>query len=221
VKKELGRIRRNESEEIRVSLQEVRGELHLELRIYSRSSGHGGAYLPDPETILVPVRVLPDLCHVLEQAHDRLLKEGLVDVPPLATVIDMEAGDPITLGLLHPSEPPPDTCNEPRAPVKLPVQCHLLGAPDSWPSKPLPGQASGQITQVSGGGAEVWFAEQFPVSTRLAVFLQIKELMFRGQAEVVEAAPHPKDGYYRHYLQWLSLSPQARAALSKILEATR
>ncbi len=74
-------------------------------------------------------------------------------------------------------------------------------------------------TETDVSSAHVWLPEQFPVCSHLAVFMRIGELNFRGQAEVVEAASHPKGGNYRHSLRWISLSPQAKAALSKVIDA--
>ncbi|MFQ5848324.1 MAG: PilZ domain-containing protein [Candidatus Methylomirabilales bacterium] len=221
MKKNLGRVSRNESEEIRVSLRKVHGELHVELRVYGRSAHHRGAYLPEPEGIAVPVHVLSDLCRVLEQTHNHLVNEGLVDFPSLTTLMQGEAGDPVPLCLADPRGTTSDSRAEPRVPVRLPLECHLLSAPDTWPSKPLPDQVTGEIRVLSGGGALVRLPAQFPAWSRLAVFMRIGELIFRGQAEVVEVASHPKDGTYRHGLQWLSLSPQAQTALTKIIQTHR
>ncbi|MBW8058531.1 MAG: hypothetical protein FVQ86_11045 [candidate division NC10 bacterium] len=74
-------------------------------------------------------------------------------------------------------------------------------------------------TETDVSSAPVWLPEQFPVCSHLAVFMRIGELIFRGQAEVVEAASHPKGGNYRHSLRWISLSPLAKAALSKVIDA--
>lgn len=89
MQKDLGRVSRNDSEEIRLTLREIRGELCLELRVYTRSARHGGTAVPDPEAIVVPVRVLPELSRVLEQSLDRLVKEGLAE----------KTGEPATLCL--------------------------------------------------------------------------------------------------------------------------
>src|SRR3970282_2902974 len=94
--RDLGRVSRNDSEEIRLSLREVRGELCLELRVYTRSAHHGGMPVPDPEAIVVPIRVLSDLCRVLQQSHDRLVKEGLEAHPSRPTVVTMATTSPPT-----------------------------------------------------------------------------------------------------------------------------
>lgn len=221
MKKNLGRVKRNESEEIRVSLKDLNGELHVELRVYGRSKGQGGMYLPEPETMAVPVRALLDLCHVLEQTHDTLLKEGLLQLPSLTNIIDLGAGDPVTLQLLQQPNPPPDVRQPRRVAVKLPFECYLLGAPETWPSKPLPERVTGEIRVLSDRGAHVWLPEQFPACSHLAIFIKIEEPIFRAQAEVVEVASHPKEGHYRHSLEWRSLNPQAQAALSRIIDTAK
>ncbi|MGH7423976.1 MAG: PilZ domain-containing protein [Candidatus Methylomirabilales bacterium] len=216
--KDLGRVSRNDSEEIRLTLREVRGELCLELRVYTRSAHHGGMPVPDPEAIVVPIRVLPDLCRVLQQSHDRLVKEGLAAPPSRPTIVTMQPTEPPTLCLGDLQAATPNTRSELGTSVTLPVECYLLKtSSDTWPSKPLPGHVAGEIRNVSGGGAQVWLPEQFPISTHLAILMRIGEITFRAQAEVVGTAPHPKDGHYSHDLQWLSLSPQAEAALSKLV----
>lgn len=207
MQKDLGRVSRNDSEEIRLTLREIRGELCLELRVYTRSARHGGTAVPDPEAIVVPVRVLPEVSRVLEQSLDRLVKEGLAE----------KTGEPATLCLGDLQAATPNARPDSRPSVTLPVECYLLGtSPDTWSSKP--GRVAGEIRDVSSGGAQAWLAEQFPISSRLAILMRIGEQTFRGQAEVVGTAHHPDDGYYRHSLQWLSLSPQAEAALSKLVD---
>ncbi len=218
MQKDLARVRCNEFGEIRVSLQEVHGELYVELRVSGRSAPDGEVSLPDGDVIVVPVHVFSDLCRVLEQAEGRLHKEGLLDVLPVAKVITMEAGEPVTRHIADRPGRWLNTRREPRVSVKLAAEFYLLGAPDTWPSKPLPGQVTGEIRDLSNGGAQVWLPEQFPVGSRLAVFIMIAELIFRGQAEVVAVASHPKGGNYRHNTRWLSLNPQAQAALSQMIE---
>jgi len=216
VRRHLIRVSRNASEEIFVSLQEVGGELFLELRIYRRAADHGEVFVPESEAILVPVRVLPDLCSALDQTRDRLMKEGLLRVQSPATVFPTQAGESATLCLGDPEADPVPTRPEPRREVGVPVQCHLLRAADTWPSKPLPEQVTGEIRDVSGGGAQAWLPEQFPISTHLAIFTRIGGMTFRAQAEVADVAPHPEEGKYRHTLQWLSLTENAQEVLAKL-----
>lgn len=55
VKTNLGRVSRNESEAIHVSLRKADGRQYVELRVYSRSKRHGRVSLPAREAIAVPV----------------------------------------------------------------------------------------------------------------------------------------------------------------------
>ncbi len=217
MKKNFGRVSRNASEEIRVWLQEVEGELQVELRVYDRSAQGGGISLPEPEGLVVPIHALSELCQVLEQARDHLLQEGLVEVPTMRNLIT--ADDPIKLHLVveDPSGPQSETPSQPPVSVKLPVECYALGAPDTWPSE----QVTGEIKELAIDDALVWLPREFTVGSRLAALITIGELHFRGQAEVVGAAPDPQDGYYRHSLRWVSLNPQAKHALSKIIDTAK
>lgn len=217
MKKNVARVRRNESEEIRLSLKEANGELHVELRVYSRSKGQGGAYLPEPEAVIIPTRALADLCRALEETRDSLRKEEFAESPSLSNLITGDAGSS-SIELGNAFTPLPETRSENPVAVKLPFECYLLGAPETWPAQPLPDQMAGDMRILSGAGALVWFPEQFPVSSRLAIVLRIGELNFRGQAGVVEVAPHPKDGKYWHRLEWLSPTPQAQETLSRIID---
>ena len=217
MKKSFGRVSRNASDEIRVWLQEDKeGELQVELRVYDRSAQGGGISLPEPEGLVVPIHVLSELCQVLEQARDHLLQEGLVEVTTMRNLVTMD--DPIKLHLVvDPPAPQPDTPSQPPVSVKLPVECYALGAPDDWPSE----QVTGEIRELAIDNALVWLPGEFTVGSRLAALITIGELHFRGQAEVVGAAPDPQDGYYRHSLRWVSLSPQAKHTLSKIIDTAK
>jgi hypothetical protein len=79
----------------------------------------------------------------------------------------------------------------------------------------------GEIRELAIDNALVWLPREFIVGSRLAALITIGELHFRGQAEVVGTAPDHQDGYYRHSLRWVSLSPQAKAALSKIIDTAK
>jgi hypothetical protein len=218
VKKNVARVRRNESEEIRLSLEEANGELHVELRVYSRSKGQGGAYLPEPEAVIVPTRALADLCRALEETNDSLREGGIVESPPLSNLITGDAGSS-SIELGEAFTPVPETRSENHVAVKLPFDSYLLGgAPETWPAQPLPDHVEGDMRILSGTGALAWFSVQIAVSSRLAIVLRIGDLNFRGQAEVVEVAPDPKDGKYWHRLEWLSPTPQAQETLSKIID---
>lgn len=225
MKKSFGRVRRNESEDIRLSLEEVDGELRVELRVHSRSTRQGGAYLPEPEAVAVPVHALMDLSRALAEAHNSLRNDGLVESSSVSNLITMDAGsasvdfDETFSPLADAFTPHADTPSDRRVAVKLPLECYLLHAPATWPSESLPGQVAGEIRIVSGRGALVWLPEKFPTGSHLAVLIRDGALNFRGQAEVVEAASDPKDGKYWHRLAWMSLTDQATTSLSKIIES--
>ena len=225
MKKNLGRVRRNESEEIRLSLEEADGELHVELRVYSRSKGQGGAYLPEPEAIVIPARVLSDLSRALEAAHDSLHNKEVVESPSMSNLITIDGGS-ASVDLaetfhapVDTFDPVPETQSEHRVAVKFPLECYLLRAPENSFSEKLPGRVAGHMRIVSDRGALVWLPERFPPGSHLAVLIRDGELNFRGQAEVVEVGSQPKDRQYWHRLEWMSLTEQANASLSKIIEA--
>jgi hypothetical protein len=231
VNQDLGRISRNESEEIRVSLQEVRGELCVEVRVSSRPARQGRTVLPEHQAIVVPLDALSSLCRVLVQSQDRVLRDGLMQAPSRAGTLTMEDAEPVTLP--EPEKPGARLYNltEPRVPVRLRVECYLLsvpdstsaesGASDSWSPDPVTEGVTGEMKDVSNGGAQIWLSEHFPPPSRLAVFLRIGKHTFRGPAEVVGSGPQPKEGKYRHNLRWLALNDQAKAALAKLTGAPR
>lgn len=213
MKKSFGRVSRNASEEIRIWLQEVQGELQVELRVYNRSAQGSGVSLPEPEGLIVPIHAFSELCQALEQVHEHLLKEGLVDVPIMRNLVTVD--DPIKLHLVvEPPAPQPGTPSEPTASVKLPVECYALGAPDNWHSQ----QVTGEIGDLNSEHAQLWLPREFVIGSRLAVLLNIGELTFRGQAEVVGAAPHSQGGHHQHSIRWVSLNPQAKATLAQIIQ---
>jgi hypothetical protein len=212
----IGRVSRNASQEIHISLREVNGRQYVELRAYNRSKEHGPNSLPAQEAITVPVEAISDLCRLLAQTQYRLTLEELAQPPSRAKVTPPGAAKPDThRGHRHSRR------REPRVPVRLPAKCYLLGIPQSSPSKPKTGQVIGQIWDVSSGGAQVWLPERFPVMSRLAIVMPIGEPLFRGHAEVLAATLQPKKGKYRHNVRWLPLNTQAKVALAKLIGPAR
>lgn len=218
MKKSFGRVRRNESEEIRLTLQEADGQLNVELRVYSRSKRQGEGYVPEPEAVVVPAHALSDLCRALEEAHDSLRNEGLVESPSLPNLITMDVGTSMTMELADGLNHLAATVSDRRVAVNLPFDCYFLGAPETVTSESLPGHMAGEVRTLSRRDALVWLPEKFPVPSHLAIVIRIEDLSFRGQAEVIEAASDPRDGKYWHRLQWHSLAPHAEEALSKIID---
>lgn len=213
MKRNLGRVRRNASEEIHVWLREEDGEQYVELRVYSHSQGENSLSLPPQEAITVPVGVLPDLWRILTRTQFHLATAELARVPPPAEEKTKRGAE----GRGHRRS----RRREPRVPVRLPVKCSLLGSPASSPSKPKTEQVTGQIWDVSSGGAQIWLPERFPVLSRVALVMPIGDPIFRGHAEVLGATLQPKSGKYRHNVRWLPLNAQAKAALSKLIGPPR
>lgn len=219
MKKHVGRVRRNESEEIRLSLQEVDGELHLELRVYVRSKRQGEGYVPEPEAVVVPTRALPDLCLALEEVRNSLHDQTEVESQSLPDFITIDTGSTLTMDLAEGFNAQPATAPDIRTAVNLPFVCYLLGAQETWAADVRREHVAGEVRILSRHDALVWLSEKFPPPTPLAVVIRTDELSFRGQAEVVEVASHPREGKYWHRLEWRSLTPQAKEALPKIIDA--
>lgn len=186
----------------------------MELRFYSRSARHGGGSQPEPEGIVVPVHALSELCHLLEQTHNHILKEGLVNVPTLGNLIVSEDGA---------QHPPHGRPTYPRARCPPRASCVsqtarrvlYIGCSERWTSQLV----TGKIGDLSSESAQIRLTREFAVGSRLAVLMNMRELTFRGQAEVVEAAPHPPNGYFQHSIRWVALNPQAKATLATIIES--
>ena len=212
MKKKFGRFIRHESGEIQVSLEEVQGQTYLDLRIYNRAAHHDEN--SRPEQIAVPLRMLGDLCEILHQTKEDLVKEALIEAPSPDEARSTEAHKPVFV--LRAEEPRRQS--EMSAPLTLPAECRLLSAPKSSPTKPTTEQVTGHTRDLSPGGAQIWLPEQFPIGCHLAVFMRTGELTFRAQAEVKGVASNPEHGYYRHNLKWMVLDPQARTALAQIIE---
>lgn len=197
-------IHRSEFEDIWVSLLQVRGAPHVQLRVYHRSARLGGDSLPGSEGITMPVAVLPDLIRVLEETQERLAQEG----PPHAP-LPTEA---TTSGPDEPVTPPRRLRGDRRGhriPVKVPVECRHVGAVEAR-------GVTGETRDVSAGGAQIWLRERFPLLSRVEVFMHIGTLKFQGRAEVVGVGLRPKHGRCRHSIRWLDLNAHAKAILSKL-----
>ncbi len=210
--RKIDQIRRSESEDICVFLQEAHGAPHVELRVCQRSTSPGGDSLPGTEGIAVPVDVIPDLLRALAQTRERLVQEGLTttDAPPEET--PMETGEPNALAAA--ASPRSYSRLDSRDHLRLPVGCRLLHAADS-PSY----EVTGETEDVSTGGVQVWLPERFSLLSRVQVSMQIGGLNFRGQAEVVDvdAEARPTLGGYRHSLRWTGLTFQEKTVVSQAI----
>ncbi len=212
----VGQIQRNQLEDVWVSLCEFHGEPHLELRVYPRAALSDSYPLPRQEGIVLPINLLPDLLRVLMQAQELLLMRGLLHVPSPTSGTTLDRGEPTTVRLAPRPGPQPRR-RHPRVPVNLPVKCHPLGPGNMKAGMPL----SGEIKDVSLGGAQIWLPKRLPRYSRLEVAAVIEGIGFRVQAEVVgveiEAKRDAKTGYHRHSLQWVAMDATAKAVLSKVL----
>lgn len=212
----LGQVSRNPLEDIRLSLTEIRGEPHVELRVYVRSAPGDDKPLLGREGIVFPARFLPDVQRMLTQAQELLIKRGLIYVP--APTMVQERGVPTVVR--PPTAPRPQPSRRSlRVPLKVPVECRPVHPGGSQPGKPV----SGEMRDVSVVGAGVWLAKRLPRFEQIEVSAVIAGLAFRAIAEVVtleiEAKKEPKTGYHRHGLKWVVLEPEARAVLSKVIPA--
>ena len=212
----LGSMVCNALEEIRVSLRDVRGESHVEFRVYGRSRSGEQDPLPGREAISLPVGLLPALLRVLTQAQDLLIKRGLIHIPSPAEATVMDGGVPITVGLAGPPGRR-DSRQYPRVPLSVPVECRAVDPESFWPSKPVNGEAK----DVSIGGAQVWLAKRLPRFKQADVFMVIEGMIFRARAEIVgvelETNKETKGGNYRHSLRWVTMEAHAKAALSRLV----
>lgn len=219
MKTNLARVSRNASEEIHISLREINGRPHVELRICNRPDGHGPISLPAEEAITVPVDMLSDLCRLLAQIQYRFALEEQGQVLPRG--MPKGAGTRTNSSPAGQRDQRHSRRREPRVHIRLPAKFYLLGAPHSAPSRPKTGQVVGQIWDVSSGGAQVWLPERFPVMSRLAIVMPIGEPMFRGHGEVLAATLQQRGGKYRHNIRWLPLNTEAKVALSKLIGPRR
>lgn len=209
MKEKFGRVKRSKLEDICAVLRNVHGASYVELRVYRRSARSGEASVPGSEGISVPVDVLPDILQMLERVKEELIRRRLLASPTHATT--MEAGEAVLLDALAPRGRK-DSRREPRLSLVVPVGCRLL---DDAESK----TATGQTEDVSYGGTKVWLTDRFPLFSRVELFMRIGEVNFQARAKIVAAELHPKDARYRHSLQWLGLSPEAKTALLKLTKS--
>jgi len=212
----LGSMVCNPLEEIRVSLRDVRGEPHVEFRVYGRSRSGEPDPLPGREAISLPAGLLPVFLRVLSQAQEILIKRGVIYLPSAAEATVLEHGEPVTIRLAVPPGHR-DARQHPRMPLSVPVECRVVDPESFWPAKPVNGEAK----DVSIGGAQVWLAKRLPRYKQADVFMVIEGMIFRARAEIagveLERNREVKGGYYRHSLRWVVMEAHAKEALSKVV----
>lgn len=208
MKKKLGQVSRTKLEDIYVSLRELQGAPHVDLRVYRRPV-RGGDAVAGMEGLAVPLDLFTDLIRVLEESRERLAEEGLLHLPPShATSVDED--DPVNLNV-EPSGGLPSDRRGRRVPLRVPVAC------SPWPVGES-GALAGVSGDVSAGGAQLWLPECLALLTRIEVLMQIEGLDFKELAEVVGVGVRQVHGKYRHSVRWLELSVTSKDALSKVIK---
>lgn len=217
MEEELGQVFCSPLEEVRLSLREIRGEPHVELRVYRRAAPTDASALPSTEGVAIPVNVLPDLVRVLTQARDLLIKQGRIFIPPSTEAKVTELGELITERL---DDRPVGQRGRQysRVALNVSVECRLLDPASVWAGKSV----TGEVKDVSLGGAQVLLPKCFPRFRQLEVFMMIEGTPFRARAEIVGTdLMKMKKGQEscRHNLRWVVMDAPAKAALSKVVPA--
>ncbi len=210
----VGKIVGRSPEEVWVSLQEVHGRPHLELRVYQTPPGGDAAPLPGREPVLLPIEQLPHLLRVLTRAEELCVSRGFLnDSRPPAAVV-MERGNVLAIPLATRAA---EARREPRVPVHTRAECRLVNPDRFWPTKPL----AGEMRDLSKGGGQVWLPQRLPRFKQVDVALVIDGRGFQGRAEIVsvelETKRDPQTGYHRHGLRWIAVEPKAMEILSGAL----
>ena len=202
----------NPLEDLKISLIKIRGEPHVELRVHPRAAPGNASGLLGGRSIVLPVGLVPELLRVMTEIKEVLIKRGRISPPD---VQGAELGQSIsvhTAGLPNRT----DSRQHPRAHLRIPVECRLLDPATFWPGKWM----TGEIRDVSIGGAQVWLSQRFPRFKQVEVYGAIEGTVFRGRAEIVGAdlmKVASKNGRYRHSLRWVGLDAQAKTVLSKLV----
>lgn len=194
MKKRLGQVSRTKLEDIYVSLREINGTPHVDVRVYRRPV-RGGDAVAGIEGVTVPVDLFPALLRVLEESHGRLIQEGMLRAPDAESLRELSS----------------DRRGQ-RVPLRIPVECCPWPVGDSQVLK-------GETADVSTGGAQLWLPECLSLLMRVEVFMQIEGAAFKELAEVVGVGVRPTNGRYRHSVRWLELSGQAKAALVHLISS--
>lgn len=212
----LERLLCNQTEEMWISLRTEEGDPQVELRMYGRTGAAGAEPVRAAEAVAIPASLLPSLVRALSHVEKTLIGRGVIYVPPSSKITHMEQGSSLTVGTEGRGGAQPAR-QHPRVTLNVRVECRLLDAKDFWPSPPV----SGEVIDVSLGGAQVCVAKRLPRFAQVEVFMVVDGLVFRGRAEVVAAdighgRPADESGY-RHSIRWLALESHAREVLTKIV----
>ncbi len=201
----LGQVALNPLEDLKLTLITIRGEPHVELRVYARAAPGNVSGHPGVRAITLPLSLFPDLLRVMTEARDVLATRRLT----FPSIIPRAAAPPGRT----------DSRKDSRVHLSLPVECRMLDPTTFWPGK----WVSGEIRDLSMGGAQVWLPECFPCFKQIEVFCRIDGTAFRGRAEIVGADPMkkaPRNGRYRHSLRWVEMDPRVKSALTRLVPLT-
>ncbi|HSB69129.1 MAG TPA: PilZ domain-containing protein [Candidatus Methylomirabilis sp.] len=209
-----GKIACSKLAEVWVSLQEVQGKPHLVLRIYDTPPPGAPSPIPRREAIALPIDQLPILLRVLTHAQEICMSRGLLYAPATTSVVVMQDGVAVSLPL---QERTTKARQHTRVPVQVPVECRLVEPDKFWPDKSV----SGEIRDLSLGGAQVWLRKRFPRFKEVSVACIIDGKGFQARAQVVsvelESHKDPETGLHRHGLRWVAMEPKAREVLTEVI----
>jgi len=210
----LGRVVCSQQEEIWVSLLEVQGRPHLEFRIYGTSGPGNASPAPRREAIVLPIDQIPSLLRALTSAQEVCMSRGLLYDPRPGAVVTMDRGDAVTMPL---SRRASAARRDPRVPLQLRIECRLVDPDKFWPTNPV----SGEIRDISLGGAQVWLLQRLPRFKQVDLGLVIDGKGFQARAHIVsvdlESQKEPTTGFHRHGLRWAGMEPKAREILAEAI----
>ena len=213
MKNRLGQISRTKMEYICVSIRDVQGTPHVDLRVYRRSARLGGDGVAGIEGITVPLSLLPELLRMLDESQERLFHEMLKHPRSHAKARKAETDETVEHHNPNNAAAPRRLLGDRRGCrvlLKVPVECRHWPAVDSH-------AVTGETEDVSIGGAQVWLPERFPLLSPVAVSMQIAGLPFQLLAEIVGVGLRQRHGRHRHSLRWLGLNAQAKSALAQVI----
>jgi hypothetical protein len=211
----LGHVVLSQFEDLKISLIQIGGEPHVELRIYARAASGNAGVLPGGRAIVLPVSWLPELLRVMTVAKEVCIERKLIFLPETQGGETWQSGIAPVAGLRART----DSRRSPRTHARIPVECRLLDPTTFWPGK----WVAGEITNLSVGGAQVWLDERFPRFRQVEVIGEVEGTVLRGRGEIVGAdlvQTAPKNGRHRHSLRWVSTDTFAKSALSRLVPTT-
>ena len=211
----LGQVALNPLEELKISLMKIRGEPHVEFRIYARAAPGNASGLPGGRVLVLPVSLLPELLRAMTEVTEVFIKRELISLPETKGVETWQSSTAPVEGLRARTDPR----RNPRVHVRIPIECRLLDPTTFWPGKWVPGE----ITNLSIGGAQVWLDERFPRFRHVEVFGEVEGSVLRGRGEIVGAdlmRTAPTNGRHRHSLRWVGMDSFAKSALSRLVPMT-